>query len=90
VRGETPEDVLLGADQAHVEPVGIAVQDSPQGALVDKLAELGNGRMVEQDMADHEDSRALLGQRDELLSLADVERQGFFDEHVLAGFEALV
>ena len=38
VRGEAPEDVLLGADQAHVQPVGVAVEDAAQGALARSVA----------------------------------------------------
>ncbi len=89
VRGEAPEDVLLGADQPHVQAVGVAVEDSPQGPLVDELPQFDHGGVVEQDVPDHEDPRALLGQRDQFLPLLGVQGQRLLHEDVLARREAL-
>ena len=88
VGGETPEDVLFGADQAHVEAIGVAVEDPPQRALLDQLAEFHDRRMVEEDVSDHQHGDAALGQRHQFLALPGVQRQGFLDEHVLAGLQA--
>ena len=86
---EAPEDVFFGADQSHVEAIGIEVEDSSQCALLDQLAEFHHCRMIEEDVPDHQHPRAFLGQRHQRLSLLGVQGQGFLYEHVLAGFQAL-
>ena len=85
---ETPKDVLFGADQAHVEAIGVAVEDPPQGPLLDQLAEFHHRRMVEEDVPDHQHGGAALGQGHQFLALPGVQRQGFLHEHVLAGLQA--
>ena len=88
VGGEAPEDVLFRPDQAHVQPVGIAVEDAPESAFLDQLAEADDRRMIKEDVSDHEDGAAMLGQGDQFFALPGIQSQRLFDEDVFARFEA--
>ena len=77
VRGKAPEDVLLGADQAHVEAIGIKVEKLPHLALLDQLAEFHDRGMVEEDMSDHQHGGAALGQGHQFLALPAFRAKGF-------------
>ena len=88
VGSEAPEDVLFRPDQAHVQPVGIAVEDPSQGAFLNQLAEADDRRVIKEDVSDHEDGARSLGQGDQFLALPGVQGQRLFDEDVFARFEA--
>ena len=90
VRAEAPQGVLVGAHLAEVEPVGVGVEDLAQLAGVDELLHLGHGRVVLEQVADHELDAVLLGRVQEVLGVGGLERDGLLDERVLAGLERLL
>ncbi len=87
MRRERPKRVFFAPDAAEIEAVGIDVLQPSERALAHHLFQFQEGRMILQQMADHEPPVAPLGQLDKNLGLAHIERQRFLDEHVLAGFE---
>ena len=90
VDAERPEGVLVGADHAEVLPVAVDAGHLAELARVDELLHLAEARVVEQQVAGHEDEVAGLGQRDELLHLLSPHRGRLLDEDVLPGFERLL
>ena len=87
VRREAPQYVLLGANQTHVEPIGVAVEHAAELAFVDELAEPDDGRMVKQDVPDHEDQRSIFGQSYQGLAFVCEQGQRLFDVDVFVGFK---
>ncbi len=89
VRTEAPERVLVLADLAEVLAVPVHVEQAAELLGVDEVLELGDAGVVEEEVARHEDERALLRQRDELLAERRGECERLLDEDVLAGEEGL-
>ena len=87
VGGEAPERVLLGAHAPEVQSVRVQVQELAERPLVDQLAELEDGGVVLEHVADHQDPLPRLGEIDDLLRVGDRDRQGLLDQDVLAGVE---
>lgn len=86
---EGPEDVLLAPDLAQIQAVGIDVIDPAQLARGGHVLEPDKGRVVLEQMADHEHEPALLGQGDELLGVGLVQNQGLLHIDVASGQQGL-
>ncbi len=54
VRGKTPQRVLVGADLSQIEPAGRDVVDSAKRTFPTQRHQLEEGRMVLQQMSDHQ------------------------------------
>ena len=63
MRRERPQDVFLAPHLPEIEPVRIEVLQSSERPLAHQLAQLDEGRVVLQQVADHQPPVALLGQR---------------------------
>ena len=82
---EAPERVLFAPHFAEVEAVGVDGLQPSERAFAHQFARANEGRMILQEMADHEAAILALGELGELLRLGHVERQRLLDEDVLAG-----
>lgn len=69
VRGEAPEDVLLGSDGAEVEAVAVDVLQFADFAFADERADAADRGMEEKHVADHEIDAVLRGGFDEAARL---------------------
>ena len=69
MRREGPQDVLLAPHLSEVEPVRINVLQAAERALAHQFAQLDEGRVILQQMADHQPPPALLGKRAQPLGL---------------------
>ena len=87
VDAERPERVLVLADLAEVLAVAVDDEHLAELPVVDQLLQLLHGRVVEEEMARHEDEPARLGEPDQLLHLRGPHRRRLLDEDVLAGLE---
>ena len=87
MHSERPQRVLVRSDATEVLPVPVHAEHVTELAVVDQLLELDDCRVVEQQMAGHEDEVALRRERDELVDLVALHRGRLLDEHVLAGLE---
>ena len=90
VDAERPERVLVRADHAEVLAVAVDAGDVAELAGVDELLHLAQARVVEEQVARHEDAVARAGERDELLHLLAAHRGRLLDEDVLARLERLL
>ena len=82
---EASERVLVGPDLAEVLPVPVDVEDVAELARVDDLLQLPDSRVVQQQVAGHEDTAVRLGDLDELLRFHRRQRHRLLDEDVLSG-----
>ena len=57
-----PENVLLAAQFADIEPIGVDILDAAQFAAVDQFLELQNRRVIPEQVADHQDPAQAGGQ----------------------------
>ena len=89
VRGEGPEGVLLAADLAEVQAVGVDVVDPPQAARSGQLLQPHEDGMILQQVPDHERQPSFPRQLDQLLSLAVAQGERLFHVDVLAGQQRL-
>ena len=87
VDAERPQRVLVLADLAEVLAVAVDDEHLAELARVDELLHLLHARVVEEEVAGHEDEPARLGEADQLLHLRDPHRRRLLDEDVLAGLE---
>ena len=78
------------SNDAEVLPISVHHQDLAELRPVDELLQLEDARVVEQQVAGHEDEVALLRERDELVDLVTLHRRGLLDEDVLARLERLL
>ena len=90
VHAERPERVLVRAHDPEVLPVRVDAEHVAELAGVDELLQLAHARVVEQQVAGHQDEVALGGERDELVHLGALHRRRLLDEDVLAGLERLL
>ena len=90
VDAERPERVLVRAHDPEVLPVRVDAEHVAELARVDELLQLAHARVVEQEVAGHQDEVALGGERDELVHLGALHRRRLLDEDVLAGLERLL
>ena len=84
VRTEAPERVLVGAELAEVEALGVQVVDVAEVALFDQVGELADPGVVTEQVPDHQGQVALGGQGHDALSQGRVLGQRLLDEAVLA------
>ena len=84
MRGERPQCVFLAANFAQAEAVGINVAKDAEAPRLDGATQGDEGRMVEQQMTDHQGQAAIMGQTGETAAFGDIQAQRLFDEHVLA------
>ena len=87
VRGEVPQHVDVGLDEAEVDAHGVEVLDVADVAAVDELADVLHGRRVAVRVVAHQHEAGIVGGLDELAPLGDRRRERLLDEHVLAGGE---
>ena len=88
VRGKAPENVLLGANLADVQTVGVEVVDLSEGAVANQLLQLQDRGVISENVSDHEDSALRRREPHQLLAVLHVHGQGLLDEHVLARFQS--
>ena len=87
VRAEAPESVLIGAKLAQVETLRVDVADLAELTAGDQVGELPDAGVVAEEVADHQDQAALLGDIGEPLGRGHVLGERFLHEAVLAGFQ---
>jgi hypothetical protein len=85
MRPQAPEHVLFAPDRSQVHSDGLNPQDTADGAGRDEVLEPGNGRMVSENMADHEPSVQAPCQGGQFLGMVEFERERLFDKDMLAG-----
>ena len=88
MRAERPERVLVGAQLAEVEPVGVDVVDLAELAAVGDLLQLRDARVVLEQVPDHQRAPGGVGRGDRALGVRDGLRERLLDEAVLAGRRA--
>ena len=84
MRTEAPERVLVGAELAEVEALGVQVVDVAEVALFDQVGELADPGVATEQVPDHQGQVALGGQGHDALSQGRVLGQRLLDEAVLA------
>ena len=89
VRGERPQNVFLPADLAQGKAARIDILKAAYGPLVDEFLQADHGGVVLKDVADEEDFLLFLRQTDQGVAFRVGQRQGLFDEDVLARLESL-
>ena len=87
VRGEVPHRVHVMPDLAQVQALRIDVVDLADLARVDVLLHLVDGRVVDEDVADHERQALRRRELDQRLALRAGRRERLLDHDVLAGGE---
>ena len=90
VDAERPERVLVRADHAEVLAVAVDAGNVAELARVDELLHLAQARVVEQQVARHQDAVVRARERHELLHLLAAHRGRLLDEDVLARLERLL
>ena len=89
VDAERPEGVLVRADHAEVLAVAVDAGHVAELAGVDELLHLAQARVIEEEVARHQDAVVRTRERDELLHLLTAHRRRLLDEDVLARLERL-
>src|SRR5688572_11051126 len=84
MRGEAPENVLLGPYLPDVQAVRVEVVDLSESTALNQLLQLQDSRVIPEDVPDHQDSAVCRRDFDEMFSMLDVDGQRLFDEYVLA------
>ena len=87
MRREVPERVLVGADRAEVHALAVDVVEPAELLAADHLLEARDDRVVLEQVPDHQHALVRRGERDQLLGVADLEREGLLDVDVLAGLQ---
>lgn len=87
MRGEAPKYTLFSANFAKIEAIGVDVLKPSNATVGNQSFEPQECRMVLEQMAHHEHTIAHFGALDHSGCILDAERQGFFDEHMLACVE---
>ena len=78
MRREGPQDVLLAPDLSEVEPVRIEVLQPPEPPVAHQFFKLEEGRVILQQMADHQPAVEALGERARALRPRSVSRASGF------------
>ena len=84
VRREAPEDVFFGPDLADVQAVRIEIVDLAERAVSNQPLQPENGRVVLQDVADHQHTAFRSRQLHQRLAVHHVDGERLLDEHVFA------
>ena len=84
---ERPERVLVRADDPEVLAVAVDAEHLAELTRADHLLQPPDARVVEEQVARHQDEVAFLGERDELVHLGAHHRGRLLDQDVLAGSE---
>ena len=87
VGGEAPERVFVPAHRAEIHALIVDVVDVAELVRVDHLLDATDDRVIQEQVADHEDPPLVLGELDQLLRLHGEEHEGLLDVHVLAGLQ---
>jgi hypothetical protein len=87
VHAKRPQGVLVRPDRAEVLAVAVDAEHVAELARVDDAFQRADGWVVQQQMAGHQHTAALLRQLAQLLHLAAPHRGRLLDEHVLVRLE---
>src|SRR5262249_2692480 len=87
MRREGPEDIFLAPDPSEIEPIRIEVLQPAEGAVVYQLAQFEEGRVVLQQMSDHQFAVPALGQSQDLLRLGPRKGQRLLHKDMLPGLD---
>jgi hypothetical protein len=82
VRCERPPRVLLAANHAEVEALRVDIEHVPELTVVDEALETLDGRMIEEQVTDHEDPATFLGKRAKGRRFGPREAKWFFHKDV--------
>ena len=85
MRREAPKNVFFGANLANVQTVGVHVLHASNITAGDQLFQLEDGRMVLQNVPDHQDPALTSSQVDEVCPIGSLQCQWLFNEDILAG-----
>ena len=88
VRSKAPQDVLLGPYLSDVETIGIQVVDLSKCAAPNQFLQLQDGRVIPENVPDHENSAVRLGQCHEMLAMLHINGERLLDKHVFSRFES--
>ena len=87
MRSEAPEHVFLGPELPEIEPGAPYVPDLAQFPGENHVAKRHEGRVVFEQMSDHEHAPRRVGPSAKVLGLARLPGQRLFDEDMLARIE---
>ena len=82
--GEAPQDVLLGPDFSDIQAVRVQVINLSKSTALNQLLQLQDGRVIPEDMPDHQDPSVRRRELDETFPMLDLDGQRLFDEDILA------
>ena len=85
---ERPERVLVRSDAAEVLPIAVDAEDLSELSTLHELLQLLDARVIQEQVAGHEDEVTVVRDRHELVDLRARHRRGLLDEDVLAGLES--
>ena len=78
---------ILAPDGAQVQAIRMYAQDSPDRSCGDEVSKAQEGRMILQDVPDHQPPIEAPRQIDQLFGLLDIEGERLLDQNVLACLE---
>ena len=87
VSGEVPRRVHVEADRAKVRPHHRDIEDPTEVSGVDDLLHALNAGVVHEDVSDHKNARALVGQRLQLFTFSNGRRDRLLHKNVLVVFK---
>ena len=90
VHPQAEKGVFHRANGAQIEPFLVNGADGAQFSGVKEVLDLPDGRLIEEEVSDHEDFSPLLRQVHELFGLALAEGQGFLYKHVFSRLEGFL
>ncbi len=87
--GKGPEGIFVLANDAEIDPLGIDVVDLSQFSGGNHFFQPVHHRVIDQEMADHENPLSLPGQLQHLRCILRVEGHGFFHQDVFVRHQRL-
>jgi hypothetical protein len=85
MRGERPPSVLLSANDAEIDTLCVDIEHVAKLAVVDEAFETLDGRMIEEQMTNHENPAALFGEPAQRGGLISGKAERLLDEHISPG-----
>src|SRR6266540_7495897 len=89
MRRKRPEDVLLPPDLPQIEAIGIDVLNPPQFPAVYKFLELEDGRVIPEEMPDHQNPLSFARQIRQRSALRDRQAERLLHKHVFSSKKRL-
>jgi hypothetical protein len=87
VRSNAPEHILLSPNGSKVQAIGMDAQDTADDSPSNKPVELNEGRVILQNVADHQPPIKMASHVGQLFGMRNIEGKRLLDQDVLASLK---